>query len=383
MHRKIIVLGCLIISFSSAFAQETKNERKDLTDKIFALYQKDDLEQAIELGEKLVKLEKSSKDSASYVNAVLNLARLKREYYVSLQNKMMGRQLNALERREIAEKAGKNADDSEILFREALELNEKSGKEKTAQTADIKRDLAWMVSNHTYSGQKTVEKSRGRIDEAEKLLLDSIALSEQTRGKDADETLFAVLDAGDLYYKYVNFEKAQSFYERFIKAYEQKHRPNHPDLVRALRPYANILFTTLQDLESDAVVKRIESITNKKEPMPKGEINLHLRSKDSVAYSAPIIMEMNEKAENFRNRLKAEGKTLNTGNITSMPRNSVVPVEIEIDETGKVTKAAAKTDNDKLRAEAESVVSKWSVRPFSYNGTARKMRGILLYRKAN
>ena len=66
-----------------------------------------------------------------------------------------------------------------------------------------------------------------------------------------------------------------------------------------------------------------------------------------------------------------------------MPRNIVVPVEIEIDEAGKVTNAVAKTDNDKLGVEAESVVSKWAVRPFSYNGTARKMRGILIYRKAN
>jgi len=88
--------------------------------------------------------------------------------------------------------------------------------------------------------------------------------------------------------------------------------------------------------------------------MPKGEINLHLRSKDSVAYSAPIIMQ----------------------------KMKVVPVKVEVDETGKIIKAAAETDNDKLGVEAETVVSKWMVRPFSYNGTTRKMRGILIYRKS-
>ena len=383
MNKKIIALGLLLISFSTISAQEAKNKEKELADKVFASYQKGDLEQASEVGEKLVKLEKDSKDAFSYLNAVINLARIKREYYVALQNKLIGNQLSASEKRATAEKAVQNADDAELLFRQALELGEKSGNGRTAQTADIKRDLAWIISNHTYSGTKTVEKSRSRIDEAEALLLDSIALSEQTRGKDADETLFDALDAGDFYYKYVNFEKALPFYERFIQIFEQKHGTKQPDLVRALRPYANILFTTLQEQESAAAVKRIEEITQKPEAMPKGEIDLYLRSKDAVAYSAPIITEMNEKAEIFRNKLKAEGKTLNTGDISSMPRAVTVPVKIEIDETGKITKATAVTDDGKLRAEAEATVSKWIVRPFSYDGTSRKMRGILIYRKSS
>ncbi len=383
MNRNLITLILVAILSTYIHAQEPKNEAKELTDKIFALYQKGELEEAVKAGEKLVKLESNSKDSVSYVNAAINLARIKRAYYVSLQNKLISNQQSSIESREMSVKANKNADDAELLFREALEINEKNGKGQTAQTADIKKDLAWLVSNHTYSGKKTVDKSRSRIDEAEKLLLDSITLSEQTRGKDADETLFAVSDAGDFYYKYVNFEKALPFYERFIQTYEQKHGPNHADLVVALRPYASILFTTFQEQEAAAVVKRIESITNKKEPMPKGEMNLHLRSKDAVAYSAPIIMEQNEKAENFRNKLKSEGRILNTANISAMPRLLMVPVEIEIDETGKITKTVAKTDNDKLGTEAQAAVSKWTVRPFSYNGTARKMRGVLYYRKPN
>ena len=382
MNKKIIALGLLLISFASASAQEPKDEKKELTEKVLGLYQKGDLEKAVEAGEKLVELEKDSKNSASYVIALINLARIKREYYVSLQDKIFGSQSNASEKSQMMGKASQNADEAEQLFRQALELNEKSGKGQTAQTADIKTDLAWIVTNHSYSGAKTVEKSRGRIDEAEKLLLDSIALNEQIRGKDADETLFAALNAGDFYYKYVNFQKALPLYERFIQTYEQKHGANHSDLVRALRPYASILFTTFQDQESIAAVKRIESITKKNEKMPKGEIDLHLRSKDSVAYTAPIIMQANEKAENYRMKLKAEGKTPSAADTASMRRMIIVPVKVEVDETGKITRAAAETDNDKLRAEAETVVAKWTVRPFSYNGTTRKMRGILIYRKS-
>jgi tetratricopeptide (TPR) repeat protein len=379
MKKFIIALSLTLCFIFPAAAQESKTEKQELTDRIFALYQKGDLEAAIDLGEKLVKMEKGSGEPVSRVNALVNLARIKRVYFVSLQNKLAGGKLSAPESKELREKATRNADEAEELFREALELNEKNGKEKTAQTADIKKDLAWLVSNHSYTGKKTVEKSRSRIDEAEKLLLDSIALGEQTRGREADETLFTVLDAGDFYYKYVNFEKALAFYERFIQSYGQKHGAEHADLVNALRPYASILFATFQEPESIAAIKRIEAITKKSEPLPAGEINLHLRSKESVAFSAPIIMEHNEKAELFRSRLKAQSGTLSLNN---MPRLIRIPVSVEVDETGKILKAAAKTNDDKLKNEAESVVAKWTVRPFSYNGTARKLRGTLIYFKS-
>lgn len=382
MNRKFFALGLLIIFTFSAFAQTDKNERKELTGKVSALYQAGDLAEAAEAGEKLVKLEKDSADSTSYVNALINLARIKREYYVALRNKLAGSQLSAREKQAAAEKAEQNDEESETLFRQALEINEKSGNGQMAQTADIKRDLAWIITNHSGSGAKTLEKARGRIDEAEKLLLDSISINEQARGKDADETLLVALDAGDFYFKYVNFEKALPFYERFIDVYGQKHGAEDSNSVRALRPYAQILFATMQNRESSDVIKKIEALTKKSEPMPRGEIDLHLRSKDSVAYSAPIIIEQNERAEKYRAKMKAEGRTLNAGDISAMPRLINVPVKIEIDETGKITKALALSGNDQLRAEAESVVSKWTVRPFSYNGVPRKMRGILFYRRA-
>jgi hypothetical protein len=93
-------------------------------------------------------------------------------------------------------------------------------------------------------------------------------------------------------------------------------------------------------------------------------------------------MDMNQKTEAFRNKLKAEGKTLNADNISSMPKLINIPVKIEVDETGKIIKAVAQSNSDKLAAEAEAVISKWTVSPVTYNGMTRKMRGILTYRKA-
>jgi hypothetical protein len=116
--------------------------------------------------------------------------------------------------------------------------------------------------------------------------------------------------------------------------------------------------------------------------MPKGEIDLHLRSKESVAYLAPVAMKINQQTADFRNKLKAEGGTLNVGNLSSVPKLTSIPVNIETDETGKIVKAVAQTFDGKYKAEAEATVSKWTISPITYNGKPTRMRGVLIYKKA-
>ncbi len=363
MRQLFITLIFTLILTPFAAAQNQEDEAKKLSGKITAAYQKGDWETAVSNGEKLVKLERNSSDYLSHISALQILAKIEREYYTTLANKLNGGNLSAAEITAAAKKAGKIGDDAEATYREAIALNEKMGETDTQVHADLETDLGWMLIHHTYSGEKTVDKSRERIDEAEKLLLASIALNEQISGKDSGQTLAVALDAGDFYYKYVNFEKALPYYERFIETDTQKNGANHPDLVRALRPYAAILQTTQQDQKAADAIKKIESVTRKPESAPKAELDFQLRSKDAVAYSSTLY--------------SGQGKN------SSAPSKLIrVPVKIEVDENGKITNATAQTGNKKLAAEAEAVVSKWIVRPFLYQGTARKMRGVLIYLKA-
>lgn len=379
MNKIVVGLALSLALALTLFAQTPPSATKDLTDKIDSLYQRGKLVEAIKVAESLVKLEKDSGDSSSYVNALINLGRLKRDYYVDLHNKATTSQINLAAKKETLETALKNADEAEALFRQALQLNETQGKEKTAQTADLKKDLASLIDNHP-SGAKTIAASRARIDEAEKLYLESIATNEQTRGAVAAETLRVVLDTGDFYFKYVNFEKALPLYERYLDNYEKVSTILPTEVVRALRPYAKILITTFQDQAATETLKEIETITQRPEERPAADLNLHLRSKDSVAFAFPVIQQFNKESEDFRNRVKLEGRTP-TNDRSGMPRMVFVPVKVEVDENGKISKAVADTNDKDLRAKAEAEVLKWTVRPFSYDGTARKMRGIMTYRE--
>ncbi|HRH45890.1 MAG TPA: tetratricopeptide repeat protein [Pyrinomonadaceae bacterium] len=359
----------------SIFSQENANKGKELNDKVAALLQSGKLDEAIEVGEKLVKLEKdaNSPNTISYANALLNLARMKRDVFLILRNKLISGNIESGSRSAASQKASESAKQSDSLYREALQLNEQSGRAETTQTADIKTELGWLIYNYSPSKQG--------IDNSEKFLLESIALNEKLRGKDAEQTLFVVLKTGDFYNEFDNYEKALSFYERYIQIIENKSGKDSLALVNALRPVAKILFTTFQEQEAKNIVKRIEELTKKSEGMPKPDLDFHLRSKNSVAMTMSLIPIYQEEMKNFRAMLKAQGRTLNSNNISQVSKLLRVLVNVVVDEEGKVIEAVADSQikDKKLAKRAENEVSKWFVRPFSYNGMTRKMRGELYY----
>lgn len=363
----------------------TAEEKKELTDRSFVFFQQGKLNDAIELAAKVVELEKRSPqvDTASLVNATLNLARLKREDYLLLREKAADRNSPPKIRSQNQKEANENADEAEVLYREALALNESGGRSASAQTADIKSDLAWLVQNY-YPVHDTTSparpSTRSRIDEAETFYAASLALNEQTRGKDADETLLIALASGNFYLKYDNYEKALPFYERYILTTDKKHGPNHAELVNALRPHAQILFALFQEQEAINAVKRIEGITGKKEGLPLGKLGLDLRSKDSVAFHADVSKSFQEKNKKFGTKMAMAGGTMaRTAYDDARPRVTYTPVYVTVDESGKVIEAVADSKDADLRDRAEQEVSKWAVRPFVYNGSAKKLRGILTY----
>lgn len=349
------------IFFGDIQAQEAAtNERKILTEKAYVLFQQGKLDEAIKIAEKVVKLEKTSNqtDTSSYVNALINLARMKRDAFLLLRNKLVSGKTPPSEREAARKKMSENAKAAEDSFREALQLNEPGSRTQTALTADVKSDLAWLVYNYIPTdGKPSVANTRARIDEAEKLFIEAVTLNEQIRGTEADETLFVVLGAGNFYLNYHNFEKALPYYERYIQTNEKTHGKNYPNLVNALRPYAKILFATFQDQESAAAVKRIEEIIGQKEDLPKDDLSFHLRSKDSVAFSVQKSMTIGKDFER-------------------------IFVKVVVNENGKVVEVVAETKDKKLREKAEQEISKWTVRPFSYNNVTRKMRGYLYYLEA-
>lgn len=382
----LIALAVFFLCFADTQGQKLSpaEEKKALTDKSLALFQQGKLDDAIEVSAKVVALEKKSlqSDSTSLVNATLNLARFRRDNFMYFREKMRNR--NTLEDSiRFRGKADENAAGAEELYREALKLNESGGRGVSAQTADIKSDLAWLVHNYLPVNDSILTDrpaTRSRIDEAEAFYAASLALNEQTRGKDADETLFVALASGNFYLTYDNYEKALPFYERYILTADKKHGSNHAEVANALRPHAQILHALFQEQEAVDAVKRIEGIIGKNENLTMGKLGLDLRSKDSVAFHSGVSRSLKDKNKAFGKKMTLAGGSMSRPAFdASKPRVTYTPVYVTVDENGKVIEAAANTKDAELRERAEQEVSKWTVRPFVYNGSARKLRGILTY----
>jgi tetratricopeptide (TPR) repeat protein len=357
------------LGLGTAFSQQApqQDQVQVLTDKAAALFQQGKLDDAIDAASRAVQLEKKSGNSPSYVNAVLNLARMKREKFIELRRRSADRNLSIRDRIDLSKKASEQAGDAERLFNEALELNRSGGRERTPQTADIISELAWLINGHFPADETlSAQNGRSRIDLAESLYNEALKLNEDVRGKDADETLTTVLTLGNFYFRYDNYDKALPFYERYIKAAESKRGSNSPDLVGAMRPVAQILYATFQEPEANDEIRVIEQITGKKEDLPLGKLDLHLRSKESVAFHVKAS-EMSQTKRQFAIGPPAQ-------------RRSVwVPVSVVVDLDGKIIEAAAETPDENLKQRAEKEILKWTVRPFSDNGTPRKLRGYLNY----
>jgi hypothetical protein len=133
-----------------------------------------------------------------------------------------------------------------------------------------------------------------------------------------------------------------------------------------MRPVAQILYATFREQEANDEILAIERITGKKEDLPLGKLDLHLRSKESVAFHVKAS-EMSQTKRQFAIGPPAQ-------------RRSVwVPVSVVVDLDGKIIEAAAETPDENLKQRAEKEILKWTVRPFSDNGTPRKLRGYLNY----
>lgn len=366
-----MTIVCVLFALHSTFAQAPVNsETQKLSEEIAVLYQKGEFDKAISRAEKIVEIEKKSGSTQNYATAIVNLAILRKERFQLNLRKVRSSQIPAKERAALLNSKilQKDGEEAERLLNQVIAIHQNELKTETPQLATAKNELAWLTYNYFDAGvdkddtaqEKTV-KSRSRIDEAEKYFTEALALREKLLGADHDETLVTVLNFGDFYSRYVNFEKALPYYERFLDSKEKRYGKTHKSLVPALRSYAEVLVTTNQDEKAAEAVKQISQITGQNETLPKADNNISLRiTRPELARIQQIPVK-----EEARKRYKKQ-----------------ISVRVTIDEQGKVSEAAAAIDDSKLKAKVEEFAQGVKYRAFVYDGTARKMRGYVTFSEA-
>jgi tetratricopeptide (TPR) repeat protein len=401
---KKITLLFILITFLTivSYSQNTDlSEVKKLNQEVINLYKAGNLEAAIKISEKLIKIEKKSNSSDKMNLAIItaNTARMKKEMFQKLVRKMKTEKMNRNDYLKIFKQSDKYAIKAEEDFKDAIRIFDDL-KSDSNQAAFAKSQYAWLLYNHRGKPDRKIvidPTKPERYEEAEKMYLESLASYDKTLGKDADLSIIAVFDIAEFYLNWSKFEDSIPFYERFIQTVEKKYGKNQVSLTPALRSLADILVMTDRDAEANKLADRITAITGKKEPLPRPNFNLQLRKKYSASIGNQILISKVTAQNNLgdvtsRQGLLRGGEFAASGtqytysdNASISIRNRSVWVQVTIDEEGNVIDADpvesknSDADRTRLEKEARDRVKDWKFKPFVYQGKARKMRAFVAY----
>lgn len=373
--RQLIFLQLFAVCFSSfLFAQTTGPDSQAMNQKVAELYRQGKFDEAIPISEKVVAIEKKiAKNSETHAIALMNLGMLHKERLKTLQKLPEPAKPEILNG--LSERIGDDARKAEKSLRDSLEIYVSLGNGEGLSAALIKNELAWVLNNHIPF--PTPGGPGARIDEAERLYTESLAAQEKLTGAESDATLRSVLGFGDFYMRWVNFEKALPFYERYLGAVEKKLGASSKALVPALRGLLEVFVIADRNKDAEELAQRISVIKGEPEPLPITSPRLALRGRKIARvrisnFPSPDLFD-------HPNFLLSYPYGIGQVPITIRPKVKRVVVNILVDETGNVieAKVADKSVNEASEIEKAALSSKF--RPFIYKGESRKMRGSLVY----
>ncbi len=368
-------LLCLMFFYfllnSYNFAQNSElTESQKLNQQVSDLYQQGKFVEAIPIAEKIVQIERKQNkvDLQNLITALSNLVTLKKLHRESVREKTRFLDKDKKEIPEIriqdlkktTSSRSKLTDSISELFQEIIQIYEKDLKIENIKLAEIKAEYAsYLTSKGMFVGSGYLEAKK-----IEELYSDSLKLKKKFLGENDNLTLSTVLQLANFYQNEADFEKSIPLYQNYISQIENKYGNDSQYLLSALRIYLAILGAI--DLKDEALTiqMQISNITKQPEKMP--EYNLDLTLRNMVNKSNELLMD--------------------TGTITSyLKKEKFLMVEVLIDEKGNVIETNPTDTKDidihkkKVKEFAKKEVLKWKFYPFHFNGTAKKVKGIVWF----
>lgn len=372
---KIVFTLFICLTFSVyIFSQESESQK--LTQTSFALYQQGKFDEAISLAEQVVKFEMSSptKNWLNISASLMNLALMKKEHYQILVTDSKRKDISEEVRKKIIEKAISYNESIPDNFQKIIEIYEKNIQVKDIRLANAKIELATFLSKF-YNNSTNIRmrshfaenikssKDNDIFSQIENSFLDGIQIRTKILGEDDDLTLSTILLFANFYQNYADYENSLPLYEKYITTIKGKYGAKSQFLLAGLRSVAAILYSTESESEAKDIVKNIEAITNQTETSFTDSLDLSLRNKEDELYklvsSAPIT--------------------------TYLKKQKWLLVHISMDENGNVINVLAEDPKEKdmfgkdVKEKAEKSIRDWKFKPFEYQGSKRKLKGIVWF----
>lgn len=374
MKRLTLALPFLLLCLIPASSQDkATTELQALQAQIPALLTRQQYDEIIPIGERIVNIEKQIGVKVNYFNAMLNLARWKAQ------------------RLELARARMKTGVTD--LYKELYET-----RDLFDSVATLGREIGdpLPLATTLYEFAEFRQRFRSTAPEIESLFSESLALREKNLAAGDDLILLTMDKLSAVYFYNGAFEKFVPVNQRLIEAASKKFGPEDRRLLSPLSLYAGFLAMTDRAADAAKVEERISRIAGKPfraeinwAVLGRGEsdIDLTFGKPSGMLIGGATVMPNPANMQvsyglgppigsTFGSNRDIMGVSLDMP--SPDPRKPVyrrVAVAILVDKTGQVVEVAPEVDDSKLAVKIKERVSGWKFKPFVYEGASEKMRG--------
>lgn len=260
----------------------------------------------------------------------------------------------------------------ENLLTKAVDLYEKDLKTQSAELGAAKFRLAWLIENfqpRSFSPSSFASKQKLVIKEQE-LYRQALEIQEKYLGRANADSLVTRLLLANSYFKAANFESAVPLLEDYIAIVSDADGNNSLALVPALKSLISFS-DAVGDVNTETkLVSRLAQIDPK---IPGDDRSYLVLTGRAVASTS---------GKNETRGAMNVGTGVDGSSVTIAGKASIasgLPVVVEVDENGVVTRADAQSQDPKLKKKIDQTVLSWKFRPLIYREKPSPIRGIIYY----
>ncbi|MGI8556565.1 MAG: tetratricopeptide repeat protein [Pyrinomonadaceae bacterium] len=336
------------------------------------------LDDEIASAKKAVSAEKGNESSEKYLNAQLNYAHLLTEKCRFNESLLTDNTLSKNEKIKLRQQEGNYSDEALNIFVKLKNSYEKSGQADSLQMAAVENDLAWQAT-HNFRLIEREKTTLAVVKEANGYYKDALDIRAKLLGNDNDLTLATIADYGDFSLRWARFELALNLYGKYLELTENKKDADNLKLANVLNSYTNALAATDRETEAQEMWKKAAQISGQNAPLQFTPQDLAIRSDHFGVADDPFELELQRKFS------RTGGGNFNNNRDISLIRPIIfaqsIPVDITVDEKGKVIETKTDGKDDSFKKDARENISKWKFVSFTENQIARKMHGRIYYLK--
>lgn len=408
MLMKYVTFITFILLLSGFSLAQGQTESHRLNQTVAALYQSGKFDEAIPVAEEIVELERKAGGTKNLVSALENLAEIRVARFKLLMAEFNARTVEPNAVKAALTKLRTDPESAEAALREGIKVADAGASDLQEQRVAMRNRLAWLLYHHFPNDPEVVialdkngrdkfeMRSRARYlkrtGEAESLFEQASKISAEI-GPNSNAGLLTAYKYAEFALATGNLENAISLLEKCIADVERVHGKRSPSLILPLELYARALTASGQDDLAFEAVSRLVRVTGKSAAMPKSLVDISLRADKAFAPINSSHVESNASANKAWATLSGRSATLNASfdamlavsthgrqyyDATGPIGIRKVPVQVLVDEAGKVLEAEAVITDNALKLDAEEAVRGWKFKPFSGGGLPRKIRGYVV-----